>query len=315
MKKGDQICVLQYSLIALSYRLSFPPQLPIATLWLPLLPPSMTRRSLKPQKQELRLLEHSPDRGKLVYMISSSWKSLRPQARKKLEQRDYSPVPLVERIRSEGVAAGELVRMTADDPIRRQIWIPGLEIFPIKVYRQRHRGTFAELTRETEGALSKIGIRLRQWSVASMFAGTAKGFHIHPAYIPEGRQPEEWLKYLYESNPASPLERPYDREQWDVMYLLNGVAEFALIDERAGFPRRIMRLYVDGYARQSADNVGLVIPPGVAHAVRVESSHDIFIVYGTTTVFDPKNEGRIASRIELPLLPNDWEQYLQESLE
>jgi hypothetical protein len=31
MKKGDQICVLQSSLIALSYRLSFLPQLSIAT--------------------------------------------------------------------------------------------------------------------------------------------------------------------------------------------------------------------------------------------------------------------------------------------
>ena len=243
-------------------------------------------------------------------MISSSWKSLRPEARNNLEQRDYSQMPLVERIRSEGVAAGELIRLAPDDPVRSQIWIPALEILPIKVYRQRHRGTFAELTRETEGALSEIGLRPRQWSAASMFAGTAKGFHIHPAYIPEGRGPEEWMEHLYGSHPASALERPYDREQWDVMYLLNGVAEFVFIDERAGLPRRVMRLYVDGCSSPSPDNAGLVIPPGVAHAVRVESSHDIFMVYGTTTVFDPKNEGRIASGIESPRLPKDWEQYL-----
>jgi len=70
-------------------------------------------------------------------------------------------------------------------------------------------------------------------------------------------------------------------------------------------------LYVEGYAHPSADNVALVIPPGVAHAIRVESSHDIYMVYGTTTVFDPRNEGRIASQIELPLLPKDWEQHLR----
>ena len=244
-------------------------------------------------------------------MTSSSWKSLRPEARHHLEQRDYSQLQLCERVRSEGAAAGELIRLAADDPVRKQIWIPALEILPINVHRQRHRGAFAELTRETEGKLAEIGLKPRQWSAASMFAGTAKGFHVHPAYIPEGHGPEEWMEHLYGSHPASALERPYDREQWDVMYLLNGVAEFVFIDERAGLPRRVMRFYVDGYSSPSSDNAGLVIPPGVAHAVRVESSHDIFMVYGTTTVFDPKNEGRIASKIESPRLPNDWEQYLR----
>jgi dTDP-4-dehydrorhamnose 3,5-epimerase-like enzyme len=244
-------------------------------------------------------------------MFSSSWNSLRPEARNKLEQRDYSRRPLVERIRSQGVAAGELVRLAPDDPLRCEIWIPGIEIFPITVYRQRYRGTFAELTRDTEGVLAQIGLRPRQWSTAGMLARTAKGFHVHPAYIPEGRDPEEWLKYLYGSHHSSVLERPYDREQWDVMYLLSGVAEFVFVDERAGLPRRVMRLFVDGYAHPSPDNVGLVIPPGVAHAVRVESSYDIYMVYGTTTLFDPKNEGRIASEIEWAPLPRDWEQYLQ----
>jgi hypothetical protein len=103
---------------------------------------------------------------------------------------------------SESVPKG--LQLAANDPMRSQIWIPGLEIFPIKVYRQRHRGAFAELTRETEGALSEIGIRLRQWSVASMFAGTAKGFHIHPAYriasrIESPLLPNDWEQYLRES--------------------------------------------------------------------------------------------------------------------
>ena len=268
-------------------------------------------RVTDPKSSTSRLLEHYEDRGTLVRMVSSSWNSLRPEARNKLEQRDYSRLPLAERIRSEGVAAGELVRLASDDPLRDEIWIPGLEIFPINAYRQRHRGTFAELTRDTEGILAQIGLRPRQWSTASMLAGTAKGFHIHPAYIPEGREPEEWLRHLYGAQHVSTLERPYDREQWDVMYLLNGVAEFVFVDERAGLPRRVMRLYVEGYAHPSADNVAIVIPPGVAHAIRVESSDDIYLVYGTTTVFDPRNEGRIASQIELPLLPKEWEQHLR----
>lgn len=244
-------------------------------------------------------------------MTSSWWHSLRPEARNKLEQRDYSELPLGERVSSQGVGAGELIRLAADDPVRNEIFIPGLEIFPVRSYRQRHRGTFTELMRADKGAMAKIGLRPQQWSAATMFAGTVKGFHIHPAYIPEGREPGEWLTHLYVSSDASVSERPYDREQWDVMFLLNGVAEFVLIDERAGLPRRVMRVYVDGCNRPGPDNAGLIIPPGIAHAIRAESRHDLFLVYGATTVFDPRNEGRIASRIELPLLPKDWEQYLE----
>ena len=42
----------------------------------------------------------------------------------------------------------------------------------------------------------------------------------------------------------------------------------------------------------------VVIPPGVAHAIRVEGSEDVIMVYGTSTSFRPEFEGRIASEIE-----------------
>ena len=34
------------------------------------------------------------------------------------------------------------------------------------------------------------------------------------------------------------------------------------------------------------------------------------MVYGTSTVFDPENEGRIGSGIEKALPPEDWQRYL-----
>ena len=244
-------------------------------------------------------------------MTSSSWNFLRPEAREKLDQRDYSVSQLAERLRTKGIGAGELIRIADDDSVRNELFIPGIEIFPIKSFRQRYRGTFTELMRDNEGVFAKIGLRPRQWSAATMFGGSAKGFHIHPAYIPNGRTAEEWLQSLYVSGKTLPSDRPYDREQWDVMYLLNGVAEFFLVDERAGLPRRIVRVYIDGCNRPGPDNAGIIIPPGVAHAIRVESSQDLFIVYGTTTVFDPRNEGRIASGVEEPVLPADWEEYLR----
>ena len=43
---------------------------------------------------------------------------------------------------------------------------------------------------------------------------------------------------------------------------------------------------------------GVVVPPGVAHAIRAEGSEDVIMVYGTSTIFHPSSEGRIASEIE-----------------
>src|SRR5439155_3157095 len=79
---------------------------------------------------------------------------------------------------------------------------------------------------------------------------------------------------------------------------------------RAGFSKRIMRFFIDGDNHQSSNNVGVVVPPGVAHAIRVEGSEDVIMVYGTSTVFHPEFEGRIASEIEIAELPESWQKFL-----
>jgi hypothetical protein len=48
----------------------------------------------------------------------------------------------------------------------------------------------------------------------------------------------------------------------------------------------------------------------VAHAIRVEGSEDVVMVYGTSTVFRPEVEGRIASEIENAELPESWQRFL-----
>jgi dTDP-4-dehydrorhamnose 3,5-epimerase-like enzyme len=83
-----------------------------------------------------------------------------------------------------------------------------------------------------------------------------------------------------------------------------------LCDVRAGLAKRIMRLFVDGDNHRSSNNIGLVIPPGVAHAIRAEGSEDVVMVYGTSTIFTPEFEGRIASEIETVQLPESWEKFL-----
>ena len=86
-----------------------------------------------------------------------------------------------------------------------------------------------------------------------------------------------------------------------------------LADERAGLPRRVMRFVVEGDDRRGANNAGVVIPAGVAHALRVEGSVDAIMVYGTSTQFDPAFEGRIADGVEKAPLPPEWENYLSSA--
>ena len=64
---------------------------------------------------------------------------------------------------------------------------------------------------------------------------------------------------------------------------------------------------------RGANNAGIVIPAGVAHALRVEGSVDAIMVYGTSTQFDPAFEGRIADDVEKAPLPPEWERYLSSA--
>lgn len=242
-------------------------------------------------------------------MKKDLWIGLNERARKSLVSRDYKVGSLAQRLSGSGVDAGELVTPRSRAELRKA-WIPGVEIFGRSIHSQRHRGSFGELARESEGVLGKIGLRPKQWSAARMFANSAKGFHIHPPNIPEDTTAEKWLRRLFVNQPQNYSLRPYDREQWDVMFFLQGRAEMFLRDVRAGFPERTMRLFVDGDNHRSRNNVGIVIPPGVAHAIRAEGSEDVLMVYGTSTTFQPEFEGRIASEIEVAELPDSWRRFL-----
>lgn len=191
-------------------------------------------------------------------------------------------------------------------------WIPGVEVFPRRVFAQRHRGIFGEFARKDEGPLATIGLWPRQWATATMWAGTAKGFHIHPPFIPEGEDPQAWFRRLFVEEPGNFALRPYDHEQWDAMFFVQGCVEMLLVDERAGFERRTMRFWIEGDNHRGPNNGGVVIPAGVAHALRADGEQNVIMVYGTTTAFDPRFEGRIESGIETLDLPPDWQRYLAQ---
>ena len=115
---------------------------------------------------------------------------------------------------------------------------------------------------------------------------------------------------LYLQEPHHFALRPYALEQWDVMFFLQGSAEMILVDERVGLERRVMRFIIEGDNRRGANNAGVVIPAGVAHALRAESGEDLIMVYGTSTQFNPGFEGRIESGLETAQLPPEWMAYL-----
>jgi hypothetical protein len=48
----------------------------------------------------------------------------------------------------------------------------------------------------------------------------------------------------------------------------------------------------------------------VAHAIRVEGTEDVIMAYGTSMVFRPEFEGRIASEVETAALPESWRKFL-----
>ncbi len=237
------------------------------------------------------------------------WQGLSATGRAELSTRDYAAGGFGEQVGKTGIEAGQLAAADRTSAEVRAAWIPGVEIFRRHIYPQRHRGSFGEFVRQDEGPLARIGLWPKQWASARMFALTAKGFHVHPPSIPPDTSPEKWMRRLFVDEPDNFSLRPYEHEQWDAMFFVQGVVEMFLRDIRAGMAERTMRLWIDGDNHRSANNVGIVIPAGVAHALRVEGSEDAIMVYGTSTSFRPDFEGRIASDVETATLPESWQRF------
>ncbi|HEX8280670.1 MAG TPA: hypothetical protein VF551_04790 [Chthoniobacterales bacterium] len=240
------------------------------------------------------------------------WAGLSADARTALATRDYGTGNFTEQLSRVGIEAGKLLSADRTSPEVSEAWIPGVEVFHRAVYPQRHRGFFGEFARRDEGVLGRIGFWPAQWATATMFAQTAKGFHIHPPSIPEGADARSWFRRLFVDEAENYTLRRYTEEQWDVMFIVQGTVEMILRDVRDGMPTRTMRFLIEGDNHRGPNNAAVVIPPGVAHALRAEGSEDVIMVYGTSTSFHPEYEGRIASEVETALLPESWQRFLAQ---
>src|SRR5881227_3608896 len=241
------------------------------------------------------------------------WQGVNARAQDALSIRNYRIETFGQELSERGVEASQLTTAERKNREIEKAWIPGVEIFLRKIHPQRHRGSFGEFVRRDEGILARTGLWPKQWSAARMFAHTAKGFHVHPPSVPEGSAAANLLRRLFVDEPENYSLRRYDEEQWDVMFFLQGRVEMILCDIRAGLRRRVMRFFVDGDNHRGNNNVGVVIPPGVAHAIRAEGAEDVIMVYGTSTTFHPEFEGRIVSEIENAPLPEAWQEFLDQS--
>lgn len=238
------------------------------------------------------------------------WRGLSAPAQAAIGLRDYGNRGFAQQLAEIGIDGGKLAAADRAAPEVREAWIPGVEIFARTIYPQRHRGSFGEFVRRDEGIVAKLGFWPQQWAAARMFEQSAKGFHVHPPSIPQGVEPSEWFQRVFVTEADDYTLRHYDDEQWDMMFFVQGAAEMILRESRAGMRARTMRFFIDGDNRRSRDNVAVIIPPGVAHAIRVEGSEDLIMVYGTSTPFQADFEGRIASEIETATLPESWQRFL-----
>ncbi len=119
----------------------------------------------------------------------------------------------------------------------------------------------------------------------------------------------DWFRRLFVDEPENYSLRRYEQEQWDVMFFVQGRGgddPARCARGNAGANDALFRRWRQSPRR---NNVAVVIPPGVAHAIRVEGSEDVIMVYGTSTSFRPEFEGRIASEVETAALPESWQRF------
>src|SRR3954469_13265130 len=124
--------------------------------------------------------------------LEKLWQGLSASARKLLRPRNYDRGDLAARLSTTGTDAAELIALDRTSAAVREHWIPGVEIFPRTIHRQRQRGVFGEFVRGVEGIMATIGFWPVQWSSARMFGHTAKGFHVHPPHVPTGKSAADW---------------------------------------------------------------------------------------------------------------------------
>ncbi|MFA6536918.1 MAG: dTDP-4-dehydrorhamnose 3,5-epimerase family protein [Patescibacteria group bacterium] len=130
------------------------------------------------------------------------------------------------------------------------------------------RGFFCEVIKDGEETFHPV----KQTSYTETFPGVIKAFHWH-------------------------------QKQWDVWFVVNGLAQVVLYDMREGSSTKGETQVV--FAGRE-NPVLISIPPGVAHGYRVLGNEKVCLFYHTSEAYNPAepDEERIA--FDDPMINFDW---------
>lgn len=164
------------------------------------------------------------------------------------------------------------------DAVHASVPIVGVELKPLRTHAD-DRGFFREIIRHTDPVfVSPVGAArdeplFAQWSHSRMGRNTVKAWHFHHL-------------------------------QFDWWYVARGRIEVALCDWREESPSyRRMMTFAMGDDGEDAFVGTIRIPPGVLHGAKV-TSDTADLLYVTSRVYDPQDEGRIP--FNSPDIPYDW---------
>lgn len=148
--------------------------------------------------------------------------------------------------------------------------IDGVTVTPFPIWPD-DRGYFLEVARIGQGPAAHFPPETTQISAALSYPGTIKAFHYHL------HQTDFWV-------PAQ------------------GMFQVVLVDLRKGSRTFGLRntLYVGALRPWQ-----IIIPPGVGHGYKVVGENAAMLVYVTSRIYDPKDEGRIP--YDSPEIRYDWE--------
>lgn len=147
--------------------------------------------------------------------------------------------------------------------------ISGVKIKQLKFFPD-DRGFFTEVFKETA---DDFKIQIKQTSYTETYPGVIKAFHWH-------------------------------KIQWDLWFVVKGMAEAVLHDMRKDSPT-----YKETQVIFAGERNPLVIfiPPFVAHGYRVLGNEKVGLFYHTTECYDPKNPDEERIPYDSPEIGFDWE--------
>lgn len=148
--------------------------------------------------------------------------------------------------------------------------IDGVRIHPFSVWPD-DRGYFLEVARLQQGPVAGFAPETTQISAALSYPGTIKAFHYH-------------------------------LHQTDFWVPVKGMLQVGLVDLRRDSRTFGLRNTIYAGVLRPWQ---ITIPPGVGHGYKVVGEEAAMLVYVTSRIYDPKDEGRIPYND--PKIHYDWE--------